>query len=69
MALNQPYFTRVTELHEESRTPTIEFFINKNAKEFYETTASHDNPFIKPLGDYSPETLPFRIKHRLPRAV
>lgn len=69
MALNKPYYTRVTELHELAKIPTVEEFFRKNADKFYENVKHNDNPLISALGDYADEPLPFRLKHKLPRPL
>lgn len=69
MALNAPFRTRTADLHNAANIPYIREFIDKNANNFYEKAQNHDNELIKHLGDYSKNTLPFRVKHRLPRAV
>jgi hypothetical protein len=69
MALNKPYGTRNCELHDEAKIPLIYDFIKKNADKFYAAIQNHSNELVQQLGNYSTETLPFRVKHRLPRAL
>lgn len=69
MALSAPYDTRISYLHEKSKIPTIREFVSKNADKFYEKVKCNENPLIKPLGDYTANSLTFRVKHKLPRAV
>lgn len=69
MVLSKPFYTRTTELHEQARIPTIRDFVLKNTDRFYLNTLTHDNQLVKPLGNYTIDSLPFRLKHRLPKAV
>lgn len=69
MALNAPYYTRTAKLHEEAKVPMIAEFIQKNSDKFYDKASEHENVLIKPLGNYTAATLPFRVKHKLPRAI
>lgn len=69
MALDMPYDTKITTLHKLADIPTIEEFIEKNADRFYSNASSNDNDLIRPLGNYTNLTLPFRLKHSLPRKM
>ena len=68
MALSAPYYTKTSDLHLRANIPTITQFIKNNADTFYDNTKDHENPLIKPLGTYTSGSIPFRVKHRLPRA-
>ena len=69
MALSKPYSTRVSKLHSEAKIPTIREFVDKNSNKFYECTKKHENPLISPLGCYTAGSVPFKIKHKLPRST
>lgn len=69
MALNAPYGTRNTSLYQEGKLPSIQEFVQRNAKNFYEKAKRHDNPLINPLGTYIHNPLPFRLRHKLPRSI
>jgi endonuclease/exonuclease/phosphatase family metal-dependent hydrolase len=69
MILSAPYDSRITKLHAELKIPTIEEFVAKCAKTFYEKTTEHENDLIRPLGNYSADSLSFRLIHNLPRAI
>lgn len=69
MALNASYFTKTTDLHKEAGIPTIDEFISKNSEKFYTKARDNKNELIKSLGTYADHPLPFRVKHKLPRAV
>ena len=69
MALSKPYATRISKLHKEAKIPTIREFVDKNTKKFYETTKSHDNPLVVTLGNYTAGSVPFRVKHKLPKSI
>lgn len=69
MALDMPYYTRTSELHEDASIPYVRDFIAKNAEKFYETAHAHESELIKKIGAYSTESLPFRVKHKLPKAL
>jgi len=36
-------------------------------EKLYEKAITSANPIIRSLGDYSPETVPYRTKHRTPK--
>ena len=68
MALSAPYFTRITVLHRESNIPYIQSYVNDITERFYSSANSNKNELISSLGSYTSAPLPFRAKHRLPRA-
>lgn len=67
MALNAPYYTKTGNLHAQAKTPTIEDFIQNNADRFYSKAAAHKNYLVKKLGDYTVESLPFKLVHKMPK--
>lgn len=69
MILSAPFDSRISDLHEKLMIPTIEQFVSKISKNFYEKSRTHENNLISPLGIYSRESLPFRVIHNLPRAI
>ena len=69
MALVKPYYTKISELHKDSKIPYIKDFVTKNAEKFYDRAQNHSNNIITPLGQYKTVPLPFRVKHRLPRPI
>jgi hypothetical protein len=66
MVLNAPYFTRITDLHSETNMPTIREFVDKITEKFYFKIRNHPNDLVNCLGNYTAESLPFRVKHRMP---
>lgn len=36
---------------------------------FYSAATVHENPLVSPLGDYTINSVPFKIKHKLPRSL
>ena len=67
MVLNAPYITKITELHEKSNIPYMTEYIDKLTNSFYDKANISKNSLIKRLGKYSANTLPFRVKHKLPK--
>lgn len=68
MVLSAPFYTRTTELHRETNLPTIRSFVDTLSENFYRKAGYHSNELISSLGKYTTEPLPFRVKHRMPRA-
>lgn len=69
MALNMPRFTLTSELHETSKVPYINEFINKITNNFYERCQNVENEIVTSLGAYDIDSINFRIKHKLPRVL
>lgn len=67
MALGKPRHTRIRDLHAESRTPYLGDFIVQSLRSYYAKVATNSNPLIAGLGQYSPETAPYRMKHKTPK--
>lgn len=67
MALNLPYGSKNSLLHEQAKIPTIKEFVDKNSNKFYEKVEAHDNLLLNSLGSYVNNPLPFRLRHKLPR--
>ena len=67
MVLNAPYRTKISILHKLCNLPTISEFIDKLSENFYHQTSKSTNNLIKELGSYSYDSLPFRVKHKLPK--
>jgi hypothetical protein len=67
MALSKPYGTSNADLHFEAKIPTVREFVDKNVEKFYSATKINENPLVNPLGDYTANSVPFKIKHKLPR--
>ena len=65
--LNAPYVTKITELHEKTKLPYMNEYIEKLANIFYTKSFKSKNILIQRLGNYSAGSLPFRIKHKLPK--
>lgn len=65
MALNAPLFTSTSDLHKEAMIPTIEEFIQNNANRFYDKLSTHKNNLVSNLGNYSQNSLPFRLVHKM----
>ena len=69
MILSAPYVTRIALLHEQTNLPYIDEFIEKLTENFYKKTQFSKNKLIKKLGKYNYNSLPFRLKHRLPKRL
>lgn len=69
MALNAPFFTRTAELHKQAKIPTFREHVDKITESFYTRAESHTSEIINRLGSYRRETLPFRLKHKLPLPI
>ena len=67
MILSAPYITKIAVLHEEANIPYIHEFIDKLTENFYKKAHCSKNKLIKKLGKYQYNSLPFRLKHRLPK--
>ena len=69
MILSAPYDTRISELHNETKIPSIREFVDKITKIFYDKMELHENVLVNSLGRYINEPFTFRVKHRMPRAT
>ena len=69
MVTSSPFHTRITELHSKTKVPYVRDFVDKSTEKFYCSTKSHENDLIRNLGDYTTDSLPFRVKHKMPRAT
>ena len=69
MALSSHYYTRITDLHDQAMIPTIEEFIQNNADRFYDKVIDHENVLINSLGDYTVDSLPYKLVHKMPRKL
>lgn len=71
MALNVKWdsFTKNTEIHQRARIPTIDEFFTKLVKNFYDNCNRHPSSLVSQLGNYNPQALEFRLKHRLPKRL
>lgn len=67
MALNAPFRTRISRLHEVAEVPLINEFITKLTDSFYSRASYSENKLTKKLGDYSSISPSKKIIHRLPR--
>jgi len=67
MALNLPPWTPIRDLHKEAKIPHLGDTILRMTDKFYEKTKTSDNPYIRALGDYTPETLPYTPRHKTPK--
>lgn len=61
--------TRIVDLHERAKIPTIREFVNKLTASFYERSENHQSPLINNLGTYTAVSLGVRVKHKLPRHI
>lgn len=61
--------TKITELHEYIKQPTIQEFIKKKAMQFYQKTRFHSNHLIQNLGQYDITRLPRRHLKKLPHSI
>jgi hypothetical protein len=62
-------FKSTDEIHDLSKVPLICNFISKLTDKFYSKIPLHPNDLFSSLGQYNSETLRFRAKHKLPRAL
>lgn len=69
MVLSASYYTRITDLQRETKMPTISNYVQKISVNFYKKASYHSNILIKRVGDYSEDSLPFRVKHRMPKRL
>lgn len=69
MALDSDWGTRTADLHSTAKIPTIRDHVDKLTANFYSRSRQSDNVLISNLGNYSLDSLDFRVKHRLPRAL
>lgn len=69
MILSVPIYTRITDLHEQTRIPLISDYMEKLTKQFYDRSRTNDNDLVNQLGDYSRNSLEFRIRHKLPKRL
>lgn len=69
MVLSAPYVTEISSLHEKTNLPYIDEFIDQLTENFYKKSQFSKNKLIKKLGKYKYNSLPFRLKHRLPKRL
>lgn len=69
MALNADFYTRTVDLHAQANIPTIRDYVDKLTNHFYETAANHTSPLVSKLGNYTHDSVEFRVKHRLPKSL
>ena len=69
MILSAPYYFRIDVMHEELKIPTIRQFVDKITDKFYTKCSFHQNSLVRSLGDYNQQSLPFRVKHAMPRKI
>lgn len=62
-------FMSTSELHETCRIPLLTDHIAKLTDNFYKKSISHPSNIFNKLGQYNKDSLGFRVKHRLPRAI
>ena len=65
--LNAPRDTRITTLHRKAKIPTIPEYIKESITRTYDNT--HPNPLISRTGDYNVQSIPIKIRVRLPKHV
>jgi len=66
-ALNRTTLTSTRELHATAHVPQIRTKIMNIMDKFYTKAKTSSNPLIRALGDYTPESLPYEIKHNTPK--
>lgn len=70
MVLSAPFSTRITELHSKLNVPYLHEKIETLTLKFYNNLNNNvTNPLIKKLGKYTRDSVPFRIKHKLPKKI
>lgn len=69
MIFDADWFTTNKSLHKRANIPTVRDYVDKLTRKFYEEAELHDNHLINNIGRYNRDSLGFRVKHRLPRAI
>lgn len=71
MVLSAPYRTKIESLHEKSKVIYFKERIENLTSKFYDrlNNLNIQNPLVRKLGKYSRESIPFRVKHKLPKKV
>ena len=67
LATGCPRRTSLTELHRLAQTPRLGDFIVDSLDKYYARTTMNENPLIAALGQYTPETAHYRMKHKMPK--
>jgi hypothetical protein len=62
-------FKSTIDIHDSANIPLISNFIQKISDNFYSKSNSHHNSLIANLGNYDQDSLPFVVKHRLPKSI
>jgi hypothetical protein len=62
-------FKSTQDIHDSANIPLIRDFIVKISRNFYSKSLSHSNHLINKLGNYDTDSLPFPVKHRLPKPL
>ena len=60
-------FKKVNEIHRSTNIPLMSDFISRLTGNFYSKVAHHSNDLLSSLGQYSYDSLSFRVKHNLPK--
>jgi len=67
-ALDKPYYMRIRYLHHEVQVRhLLGDVIMRATEKLYEKAITSENPNIRSLGNCSPDTVPYRIKHHTPK--
>jgi hypothetical protein len=71
MVLSAPYRTKIETLHKDSGVSYLKERVEKLSTKFYDNLTNNPirNPLVRNLGNYSQNTLGFRIKHKLPKKI
>jgi hypothetical protein len=69
MVLSLPYSTKISKLHSKADILYINEYINKLTDKFYVRSQLSNNCLIRKFGNYTTSSVPFRIKHRLPKKL
>ena len=62
-------FKSTQEIHDSTKIPLVSEFITRLTNKFYSKIVHHSNPILSSLGHYHIDSLGFRVKHKLPRAI
>jgi hypothetical protein len=69
MMLDAPFRTHIVDLHSRANIPPLSVYISNITDKFYSSSKHNKNKLIKNLGNYSAQSLTFKIKHKLPKKL
>lgn len=71
MILNTDWsdFVSTSAIHDSTNVPLMNEFIGRITDNFYSRISYHPNNLFSSLGNYTSDSLTFRVKHKLPKAL